>query len=219
MKKIGLVINLVVLVVLMAAAGLLAWQLKGNGELNGRLEKKKNELSEAQSASRRLEELEKKVWELKRQEESIYKKVSLNEKQPLALVRKLINIGIEIGLKDFTFDIKEKSSAGQKEAVFSGAGMAGHSGVLSAGANPEISSQPETQNPPFNSTELAIQPLNFAMEFVGNFTQLCTFLEKMSGIERIIAVDGIRINRDEQLLPYQKFSLELLTYTFPEENR
>ncbi|MFH1339343.1 MAG: type 4a pilus biogenesis protein PilO [Candidatus Omnitrophota bacterium] len=58
-----------------------------------------------------------------------------------------------------------------------------------------------------------IYRLPFVMNLEGEFRQLVLFLEAISNLEMPVSVDGINIERKEEILPRQKISLQLAAYT------
>lgn len=58
-----------------------------------------------------------------------------------------------------------------------------------------------------------IYRLPFIMNMEGEFRQLLLFLEAISSLERLVSVDGIKIERKEEILPRQEITLQLVTYT------
>jgi len=94
------------------------WLLKDNFALRETWKQKKQELEEAQAASRRLEALERQSQELKQKENTLYNRIPLGEKQPFGLIKKLINLGGQIGLREMNISLKEKeeSQIGQASA-------------------------------------------------------------------------------------------------------
>ena len=58
-------------------------------------------------------------------------------------------------------------------------------------------------------------PIRVELTCKGVFSSLLVFFEKLAGIERIINVDMLRVEREETSLPSQKIYLQLIVYTFP----
>lgn len=187
MKRTKLSVNMMVLIVLILLLGVSALLFKKNRDLKHTLKEKRLELKEAKLASRKLEALEKQSQDLKRKEDSLHRKAPFNEKQPLGLVKKLISIAGEKGLRGMTIIIKEKketASGAQEEPV-----------------------QPEP-------VESGPAPRYLELKFESNFSQLLGFLEQVFNLERIVKVEGISIERKKEVSAYQRVSLELVTYTF-----
>jgi Tfp pilus assembly protein PilO len=59
-----------------------------------------------------------------------------------------------------------------------------------------------------------LTPLYFEMEFETTFPALLEFLKELANLERVIAVEKMDIKREKEILPNQKITLSLITYTF-----
>jgi len=185
MKKTRLLSNLSIVILLILFIALFLWLLRVNLTLRQIWNERKHEFQEAKTSIRRLETLEKQGQDLKQKEDTLYNKVSLDEKQPLSLIKSLISIGGEIGLRGVTISVEEKGEARTEQA----------SGLPQTGP----------------------KPLYLKMNFEGTFTQLLDFLKKLNHLERIVTVSTLEIKRSEEILPYQKASLQLITYTFSQK--
>lgn len=64
------------------------------------------------------------------------------------------------------------------------------------------------------SSENKPESINLKMDFEGSFPQLLKFLQKVASLERIVKINSISIERKKETMPYQKISLDLVTYTF-----
>jgi Tfp pilus assembly protein PilO len=160
-------------------------QLRSSAALNKELGAKKEELHDAQIASRKMEDLEKRGQELKQKENKMIKRVALNDTQPLYLIKSITGLASKIGLRKISFELKAASA------------------VASNDKKPRL--------PPS-----APVPVYFEMKFDASFAQVLKFLRELNGLERIVAVEKIEINREVNILPYQSVVLDLVTYTFTE---
>lgn len=174
----------IILIVLLFS--LFLWGLKINSRLTQELAVKKGEQKEAKSASKRLKALQKQFQALEQKEKTVGLRVPANEKHPFSLIRTLTSIAGEIGLKGPSFDTLTED-AGQQEAA----------GI-----------QVSTSLPP------GPKPIKLEMNFTATHQQLLKFLDRLMNLERIAAVEEIKIERDKKILPRQKVSLQLVTYTF-----
>lgn len=233
MKRTDVLIIFILITVLIILIAFLFWQYKDSFNLKRQLEEKNTELEKAQVVSRRVEELEKQNEELRQKEGILYSRVSIDEKQPFSLIRKILSIGNEIGLRGMSFDIKEKSEKEQKDSQglikgppnkalaeedMSGSGAMPHrsltegEGALMPGARQ--APQPVKSQ---EASKAGPKPLYFQMEFEGTFLQFLDFLKRVSNLERVVTIDTLEIKRSKELLPYQKATLQLVTYTFSGE--
>ena len=210
MKKIVLAINLSILIILLGTVLFFLWQLKNNIDLKKELTQKAQLLKEIETTSRHLKELEVQSRDLKQKAEALYKRVPVDEKQPLSLIKVLINIGGEIGLRKISFSVKEES-IDEKDKLSLISGVSGQGSDLSKGGPMQEAAVP------VQSAALAVsgvaqigpKPLYLEMNFEGTFPQLLDFLKKLNNLERIVTVSAIEIKRSEEALPYQKISLQL----------
>lgn len=63
-----------------------------------------------------------------------------------------------------------------------------------------------------------IDSLRLEMSFEAALAQTLDFLKRAAGIERVVAVEKVEIERKKEILPCQKVTLELVAYTFSGEN-
>lgn len=189
------------------------WQLRTHISLKQELNKKGEAFKEAKSASRRLKKLQRQIQELEEREKTINKKVPRNEKQPLGLVRALTSIAGEIGLRNAVFTIKEPKKAAhteqeimtmaeQQESLYEGAS-------LPPEIQPAFSEEQSAGPPPAGPNALKLE-----MSFEGTYAQVLSFLKRVGGLERVVAVEEITMERRKEILPYQKVVLGLVAYTF-----
>ncbi|TAN62309.1 hypothetical protein EPN16_01910 [bacterium] len=164
------------------------WQIRANISLKQELNTKKDEFKEAKSASRRLKKLQQQIQGLEGREKTVNSMVPRNEQQPLGLVRTLSGLAADTGLKNAAFTIKE--------------GKAAPSGAQAM----------ETPLP------AGIGSLRVEMSFESALSQALDFLKRAASIERVVAVEKVKIERKKEILPHQKVTLELVAYTFSGEN-
>ncbi len=145
----------------------------------------------------------------------LYKKVPLDEKEPLVLMKTIIRLGGESGLRGISINLKEEDAAASETASY-GEGQAEATqtggGEEAAQPPPEQSAGEVIQQPV--SQEERVFPVYLEMSFEGSFPQILSFLNKLEHFERLIKVEGVLIERKKEILPYQKVSLDLTTYTF-----
>lgn len=193
------------------------WQLRLSTTLKQKFDSKSKEFKQTEAASKHLRGLEKQISDIKQKEEMQYKRVPINEKEPLSLMRTLIRLGGQAGLKGISLSLKEKTAPSQS-AAYQGSQVATQDtegGSEEAPAQQAaVSSEASVTESPVSSQTGALSPIYLEMDFEGSFPQVVAFLEKLAKLERIVKVDGVRIERKKEILPYQKVSLDLITYTF-----
>jgi hypothetical protein len=86
-------------------------QLRAGANLNNELAAKKEELQDAQVASRKMEELERKGQELRQKENKMLKRVAVNDTQPLELIKTITSVASKVGLHKIGFELKNESAA------------------------------------------------------------------------------------------------------------
>jgi Tfp pilus assembly protein PilO len=203
------------------------WQIRVNVSLKQQLNAKRAEFKEAMSASKRLVKLQRQIQEIEEKERAINNQVPRAEQKPFGLVKALTAVAGEIGLRNIVFTIngteKEKWAQPQQEAMT----------MLQQQEEPDESSfmAPESQalmsETPARLKNGAVGqayaaapaagpiPLKLELGFKATYSQALNFLKRINGLERVVAVEGIRIERKKETLPFQKVSFELVTYAFP----
>lgn len=212
MKKMDLLINLAILLVLILLISLFLWQRQINLPLREELNKKNEELKDAANASLHLEKLEKQSQNLQDKEKELYKMVPSGEKQPLDLIKTLTRIAREAGLREITFEIRDtssKSQSGSAMAPWKRASDDDLSDDAPAAVATAVVSSGMSPNEP--------KPTYLEMNFEGTFVLLLNFLEKINNLERLVTIEEINIERSEKILPYQKISMQLIAYSFPNQ--
>lgn len=119
-NKRSFLINTALITIILALIFFFLWQLKINIGLRQELEAKNKEFKAAKKASQHLKELERQIADLQEREDILNKKVAVEEKQPLDLMRTLIHLGGQIGLRGITFSLKEKTPQGQEAQAQTG---------------------------------------------------------------------------------------------------
>ena len=182
------------------------WLGNENSGLNNALRMKKEELRAARAAGADLKKLEKQAEGFQEEEKRLRQKIPLNDTQPLDLVKALIRIAREAGLKEIDFNLKEKTA--RTDSNISGAGVpgTGAAGMLTMARAGKPSFEAQSDNQP--------RPVSLEMNCQGTFPELLLFLEKTAKLERVVIVEKVDIEREKELTPSQKISLQLITYTF-----
>jgi Tfp pilus assembly protein PilO len=194
------VMNIITGVLLALCVILFLFQFKQNMNIREEYNSKNSEFKEAKAASKRLEGLEKQTNELKYKEDILEKRIPINEKHPFDLMKMIIKAGGESGLREIVFTMKQ--SSGQDD---------GGSPPPSGGRFGVPQGQPNQGKP---LSELDPNPKDISLTFEGTFPQTMVFIKKITSLERLVTLQGIEIERKEEILPYQKVALSLKVYTF-----
>jgi hypothetical protein len=162
-------------------------QLQENKKLNKEYKEKKEELGEAQKASRKMDELEKKSQELKQKEVKMKKRVAVGEVRPLGLIKDIAGSAGKMGLRKISFELRKSSVLISKDS-----------------------------KAPLSLPAAGPAPMYFQMKFDSTFNQALKFIQDLSEQERIVSVEKIEISRKAEILPYQSITLALVAYSFAE---
>ena len=90
-------------------------QFQAKQKLNKELTVKKAELLEAESASRRMAELEKKSQGLRQKEIKMKRRVVVGDTQPLELIKAITGLASKTGLRKIKFELKTSSQIAVKD--------------------------------------------------------------------------------------------------------
>ncbi|MCX7927069.1 MAG: type 4a pilus biogenesis protein PilO [Candidatus Omnitrophica bacterium] len=172
---------------LVVSLGLCFWQFKVGRQLVQRLEQKNIELKEAQKASKKIGELEKKGIELKKKEAKIYRQIAQKEEQPLELIKNIHKLATRQGMRNITFEFKKESAV----------------------------KVDQKDNPP-PSAKSPFKTKFFQMKAQATYPQLVSFIKELYELERIVAIEQIEIVRDKNIVPYQQVTIDMQTYVFSE---
>ncbi len=191
------------------------WQVRVNTSLRQQLSVKKAEFKEAKSASSRLKKLQRQIQYLEEKERAINNQAPAGEKQPFDLVKTLTSVSADIGLRNMTFTIKgpEKPAQAGEGAMTVTQQQEGLE-EDSSGAQENQAQIAETQTYAAAPATGPV-PVKLELSFEATYPQALNFLKRVSGLERVVAVESIKIGRKKEILPYQKVSLKLVAYSFP----
>lgn len=203
--------NTITIAAIVILGSIFLWQLVVGSKLQQALTAKNDELHSAQRASKRLKRLEWQTKELEQIEKEINEKAPLDEKHPFSLIKTLAAISDSLGLRRSVFSIKEAKSAPSTQNALN---TDQQQEALMQEASPQEGQSSE--QPPAEQT-IGLTPVYFEMSFEATFGQLLKFLEEILTLKRIVSVEEISITRDKKIIPCQKITLQLTTYTFPKE--
>lgn len=218
MKKAEFIINVALIVILFLVFSLYMWVQHKNIFLKKDLKEARQLLTESEHASRHLEKLEKQSNEILKKEAFIQRKMPVNEIQPLGLMKTIILLCSELGLKNYSLKQIEKL------APVSQAGMYARQDVSDYQKQDTYNEMPKDvtgQEDALGEQQAivvsnGIRTIFLELNFQGTYQQLLDFLKRLNGIERIVSVEGLNIERKKELLPYQKIQLILAAYTYSE---
>ncbi len=184
MSKNNIYINSGLAIAIIIASSLLAWQINLKLNLSSSFAAKSKELKKSLASQKHLEKLKTELELLEVKEKALNRMIPEGETQPLRLIKAIVRLGNEIGIKKIDFDVKPLSATG---VLGQGNDVVGEEGV---------------------------KRLYFKMNCEGTFIQFLKFLNKLMNMDRIVEVRGVKIEGVKDILPYQKISLELAAYSF-----
>jgi hypothetical protein len=168
-------------------AAVFFWQLHTKGDLDAALEKAKKDSKQAQKDMRRLVELRKYPSGLEDRIAANVQKIPPYELVPAGLMRQLLEIGTDLGLKDMRFDHELNAGFTEDQIKRKTDFMAAY-----AGAKIEL--------------EYCV------MHFRASFQNLCVFLRRLYALDRVVALERLTVERRDNILPDQSVSMVLITY-------
>jgi len=214
-KKTDMLITILLGLGVVVSISVFVLVLNKNISLSNELKEKKKDYQNARSSSRQAEQLERKAEQMQEKELELGKMIPINEQQPLSVIKSLTRLSGEIGLRDVSFSV---STVSQQKSLFSqtsgGApGQVPSGGPFTAGGGGQM---PGGFSPPKGTVVSPTEPVKSYLEmtFTSEYPQIKQFIKKIGTLPRVITVEGIKIERNENLLPQQMVTLYLVSYTF-----
>ncbi|MDD5669029.1 MAG: type 4a pilus biogenesis protein PilO [Candidatus Omnitrophica bacterium] len=212
-KKTDILITILLGLGVVASISVFVLVMNKHIALSNELKEKKKDYQSAKSSSRQAEQLELKAAQMQEKELELGKMIPINEQQPLSVIKSLTRLGGEVGLRDVSFSISSVSqqmspasqNSGAPGAVSGGGGFPGGGGQMPGGFSPPKMAAVSPTEPVKSYLE---------MTFTSEYPQIKQFIKKIGTLPRIITVDGMKIERNENLLPQQTVTLYLVVYTF-----
>lgn len=163
------------------------WQLNAKSRLSAQLEKAKKETKQAQKDMRRVLELKKDPTRLEDRAAENSQKIPPFELVPSGLMRQLFETGTELGLKDIRFDHELNT-------------------VLEENQMKRKLEFMQT----YSSAKIELE--YFIIRFRAGFQDLYSFLRRLYALDRIVTIERITVERQQNILPVQEVSMVLITY-------
>lgn len=217
MKKIKILISLVLIVVLIFSIFLYVKQKKAAKVLAKDIKEKQEEVNNLENIKKGVDRIQKEFEESKRREKDLFKKISDSDDAVLDVMKEVIrhadisgftNIkltfqGIESADIDSNGKTKKKKKMPSRIPQGIPAGLAGKFPGMANNASKKVT---------VSGVSVTSKP--FTVEATAEYNEFYSFLGAVYSMDKIVAVKGFNIERDESLLPYQKVSVELETYIF-----
>ncbi|MBU1997977.1 MAG: hypothetical protein ABIG46_03215 [Candidatus Omnitrophota bacterium] len=216
MKNSVLIVTLVIVALILGLAIFSSWKYKDNANLRLVLKGKKEELKKTEATSRKVEELKKQSQELKRSEEKIYTMVPVGQEKPFKLIKEISLLAASLGLKSLEFNLPSENGQDENKDVSLGGSVnsAGSSQPQGHAPGADVSLGGANPNPRVNLSKDAPKPIVIEMSCQATLDVLVNFLNKVGNLERLVNIQKMVIERDGEILPFQKISLELITYYY-----
>jgi len=155
-----------------------------NLSLRRELKEKSKELKEAEEMRKKIEELE------RSKKEQLLRLKELERRLPerlneVSLMREITSLAIHFGVRNIEF--------------------------VPLVAKNDVESQRNLAIPFYVNN---VRPHMFRINMEIEFPYLVSFLKNMMNMERVISVESIEIKREKNIVPRQKVSLDIVSYTF-----
>ncbi len=207
MKKAGLNIEIVIIIVIALISTGLLFQVKKMFSLKRKVREKQEELAGVKSAGNILNELKKEVDKGREEEESLFRMVPRRRGAILNAMKELTLLGKRLDLKYVTFDLQqEEGKEGGKAGEETSDSSVSWKGFIPIDL-------PVSKG---NIDSRTIVPYQFKMLFESEYAQLVSFIEKALELEQIVNINQVLIKRspDVSVLPRQEVILIFTTYTY-----
>lgn len=177
---------------------LLVLEVRTFSGLKEAIAEKSSRIAEAKKTQKESTELEQEVLKLQQEVKEVEYKIPKGEVKPLRLFEEITLLAYKQGMKNVSF------TSGEEED--------GEAPLESAGAPEEFDE--DYSAAPGAPNSIQVKPLVFTMECESEYQTLLTFLKELFAMERIVTVESVRVERVQDLIPRQKVTLKLTTYTF-----
>lgn len=185
---------------------LFVFEMRKGMFLRNELIEKRATVKDAVQAATKLEKLQKDMDDLQRENERIDERIPQNEKEPLTLIKQLTLLSNSQRVKNLKVAYSEtkkiSSSTSTPQVVYQD--------------GQDSSSLPQATQPTTSVQDVSfkIKKQYIQMDFECQFPQLLGLLREIYKLPRLVSVDSVQIKRDEKILPRQKVTVNLISYTF-----
>jgi Tfp pilus assembly protein PilO len=172
-----------------------------NVKLQAQRGEKEDQLQNLKKSKRVSETMQEELVQLKLEAAKIEKKIPRGDEMSFGVIKEIYAVGEKIGLRNLTFTLNDEVIAG-------------------AGAMPAVKPKRNKNNnnpaPAVNASSVAIKITPLTISFECQFVRLISFLEKIYQMDRVVTVVDVKAQRIIDILPYQKVTLNILSYNFNE---
>ncbi|OQX88294.1 MAG: hypothetical protein B6D55_00665 [Candidatus Omnitrophica bacterium 4484_70.2] len=155
-----------------------------NLSLRRELKEKSKELKEAEEMRKKLKELEKSKKEQLLRLKELERELP-EESGEVSLMKEITSLAIHFGVRNIEF--------------------------VPLVAKDNVEGQRNLTIPFYTNN---VRPHMFRINMEIEFPYLVSFLKNIMNMERVISVENIEIKREENIIPRQKVSLDIISYTF-----
>ncbi len=172
------------------------YQITKVNALRKELKEKKEYLTELRGVKRKSKKIEREIEKYKLKEEEVLRKIPKGKESILLLVRELASIADAMMIKNITFEMTPEKKAESEESP-----------IMRKRSRP--ANKKEATGP--------IKPHDFKVSFNAGYKETVEFIKRVINLERVVSVKNLEIERKDEILPLQKVTLTLTTYTLRED--
>lgn len=184
---------------LLAAAAVFVWQLRSGARINAEFAASEKALAALRVSSSRSRELRRLQADLDEQEARLFRRIPAETGHPLGLIREISSLAKSSGFRAFTIELVAQDASADVPAPAAAAGQDPAAGGKSG-----------------KTKKNAVGPRVVAMDIrcEAGFADLLLFLRRLYGLERIVSMEKLRIQRVDASLPRQSVEMRIHAYSF-----
>ncbi len=172
-------------------------------------------LKEVTRAQQEWESLRKKLHEYRFRQKIIERKIPENEEIPLRLMKQIVSLTSKFKIRNIEFVYKKNKEPPELNSKNNLRSEYGEIDYGESEFNGNFkASQGSQYIEMFEEKSIPTKSLMIEISFECNFFELLSFLKELLKLERIVSIEGIKIMRSSEIIPFQKITLNLVTYTF-----
>lgn len=196
MRKFFLSIRFILLLITVFLLAGFIYQITKVNASRKELKERRGYLTELHGVKRKSKKIEREIEKYKLKEEKALRKIPKSEESILFLVRELASIADAMMIKNITFEMMPEKKAENEESP-----------IMRKRSRP--ANKKETTG--------SIKPHDFKVSFNAGYKETVEFIRRIINLERVISVKNLEIERKDEILPLQKVTLTLTTYTLRED--
>ena len=199
---------------LIISSGTLFLEYKETSRTRKELKNKSQKLQELNKAERKIKFLKKKKISLHLEKMNLEEQIPLNKVESLSSIKNITVLAAKSGIKKIEF-ISSQETEDKKMGTFSlRKSFSGSSLQNGSSAFTSSSTQSFRGTASVSNNLFIIRPRFIQVNLECNYSNLVSFLREVLKLKRITSIESIKIKRMKNILPRQKVTLNLVTYTF-----